>query len=75
MDEWSFFLCVHLLFFTALYLSQNSEGTGRVTIFASQGNARTFSYQPGDIGMWSFHGQRRILLTRDKYRLRSYRHG
>jgi oxalate decarboxylase family bicupin protein len=34
MDEWSFFL----------------EGTGRVTIFASQGNARTFNYQPGDIG-------------------------
>ncbi|KAJ7503324.1 putative oxalate decarboxylase/oxidase [Mycena galericulata] len=34
MDEWSFFL----------------EGTGRVTIFAAQGNARTFNYQPGDIG-------------------------
>ncbi|KAJ7651083.1 oxalate decarboxylase [Roridomyces roridus] len=34
MDEWSFFL----------------EGTARVTIFASQGNARTFDYQPGDIG-------------------------
>ncbi|KAJ7222100.1 putative oxalate decarboxylase/oxidase [Mycena pura] len=34
MDEWSFFL----------------EGEGRVTIFASQGNARTFSYQAGDIG-------------------------
>ncbi|KAF8888975.1 oxalate decarboxylase [Mucidula mucida] len=34
MDEWSFFL----------------EGEGRVTIFASQGTARTFNYQPGDIG-------------------------
>ncbi|KAJ7056856.1 oxalate decarboxylase [Mycena amicta] len=34
MDEWSFFI----------------EGEGRVTIFASQGNARTFNYQPGDIG-------------------------
>jgi len=34
MDEWSFFI----------------EGTGRVTVFASQGNARTFNYQPGDIG-------------------------
>ncbi|KAF8151028.1 oxalate decarboxylase [Crassisporium funariophilum] len=33
-DEWSFFL----------------EGTGRVTIFAAQSNARTFNYQPGDIG-------------------------
>jgi len=33
-DEWSFFL----------------EGQGRVTIFASQSNARTFNYQPGDIG-------------------------
>ncbi|KAJ7315352.1 oxalate decarboxylase [Mycena albidolilacea] len=29
MDEWSFFMC----------------GEGRVTIFASQGNARTFNYQ------------------------------
>ncbi|KAG7442548.1 Bicupin oxalate decarboxylase oxidase [Guyanagaster necrorhizus] len=34
MDEWSFFI----------------EGTARVTIFASQGTARTFNYQPGDIG-------------------------
>ncbi|KAJ7035345.1 oxalate decarboxylase [Mycena alexandri] len=34
MDEWSFFI----------------EGEGRVTIFASQGNARTFNYQAGDIG-------------------------
>ncbi|PBK73238.1 oxalate decarboxylase [Armillaria solidipes] len=34
MDEWSFFI----------------EGTGRVTVFASQGTARTFNYQPGDIG-------------------------
>ncbi|PBL04375.1 oxalate decarboxylase [Armillaria gallica] len=33
-DEWSLFL----------------EGEGRVTIFASQGTARTFNYQPGDIG-------------------------
>ncbi|KAL0568144.1 hypothetical protein V5O48_013851, partial [Marasmius crinis-equi] len=33
MDEWSFFI----------------EGQGRVTIFASQGNARTFDYQAGDI--------------------------
>ncbi|KAF5371097.1 hypothetical protein D9757_010813 [Collybiopsis confluens] len=34
MDEWSFIL----------------EGTGRMTIFASQSNARTFNYQAGDIG-------------------------
>ncbi|KAE9390589.1 RmlC-like cupin [Gymnopus androsaceus JB14] len=34
MDEWSFFL----------------EGTGRVTVFAGQSNARTFNYQAGDIG-------------------------
>ncbi|KAF9558844.1 oxalate decarboxylase [Agrocybe pediades] len=33
-DEWSFFI----------------EGQGRVTIFASQSNARTFNYQAGDIG-------------------------
>ncbi|SJK99714.1 related to Oxalate decarboxylase OxdC [Armillaria ostoyae] len=33
-DEWSLFL----------------EGEGRVTIFASQGTARTLNYQPGDIG-------------------------
>jgi hypothetical protein len=32
------------------YLS--SEGTGRVTIFAAQSNARTFDYQAGDIGGW-----------------------
>ncbi|KAK0193464.1 oxalate decarboxylase [Armillaria mellea] len=35
-DEWSLFL----------------EGEGRVTIFASQGTARTLNYQPGDIGMF-----------------------
>ncbi|KAF9007405.1 oxalate decarboxylase [Cyathus striatus] len=33
-DEWSFFI----------------EGNARVTIFASQSNARTFDYQAGDIG-------------------------
>ncbi|KAF8230591.1 oxalate oxidase [Tricholoma matsutake] len=33
-DEWSFFI----------------EGQARVTIFASQSNARTFDYQAGDIG-------------------------
>ncbi|CAL1716033.1 unnamed protein product [Somion occarium] len=33
-DEWSFFI----------------EGTGRVTLFASSGNARTFNYQAGDVG-------------------------
>ncbi|RDB25886.1 Oxalate decarboxylase OxdC [Hypsizygus marmoreus] len=33
-DEWSFFI----------------EGEGRMTIFASQSNARTFNYQAGDIG-------------------------
>ncbi|GJE85584.1 oxalate decarboxylase family bicupin [Phanerochaete sordida] len=33
-DEWSYFL----------------EGTGRITLFASSGNARTFNFQPGDIG-------------------------
>lgn len=27
-----------------------SEGQGRVTVFASSSNARTFDYQPGDIG-------------------------
>jgi len=26
------------------------EGTGRVTVFAAQSNARTFNYQAGDIG-------------------------
>ncbi|KAJ6557036.1 oxalate decarboxylase [Mycena vulgaris] len=34
MDEMDFFL----------------EGEARMTIFAAQGNARTFDYQPGDIG-------------------------
>jgi oxalate decarboxylase family bicupin protein len=34
-DEWSFFI----------------RGKARVTIFASNGNARTFSYQAGDIGI------------------------
>ncbi|ESK87709.1 oxalate decarboxylase [Moniliophthora roreri MCA 2997] len=33
MDEWTYFL----------------EGQGRVTLFASQSNARTFDYQSGDI--------------------------
>lgn len=33
-DEWSFFI----------------EGEGRITLFASSGNARTFNYQAGDIG-------------------------
>ncbi|KAI0084685.1 RmlC-like cupin domain-containing protein [Irpex rosettiformis] len=33
-DEWSFFL----------------EGNARVTLFASQGSARTFNFQPGDVG-------------------------
>ncbi|KIP11049.1 hypothetical protein PHLGIDRAFT_173784 [Phlebiopsis gigantea 11061_1 CR5-6] len=33
-DEWSFFL----------------EGTGRMTVFASSAQARTFDYQAGDIG-------------------------
>ncbi|KAI0749328.1 oxalate decarboxylase [Daedaleopsis nitida] len=33
-DEWSYFL----------------EGDGRVTLFASQGNARTFNYNAGDVG-------------------------
>ncbi|KAK7030392.1 hypothetical protein VNI00_014136 [Paramarasmius palmivorus] len=33
MDEWAFFL----------------EGEGRMTVFASQSNARTFNYQAGDI--------------------------
>jgi oxalate decarboxylase/phosphoglucose isomerase-like protein (cupin superfamily) len=28
----------------------SSEGTARITLFASSGNARTFNYQPGDIG-------------------------
>jgi oxalate decarboxylase/phosphoglucose isomerase-like protein (cupin superfamily) len=36
------------------YLMQNTsfflEGQGRVTLFAGQSNARTFNYQPGDIG-------------------------
>ncbi|UPK91649.1 hypothetical protein LCI18_002584 [Fusarium solani-melongenae] len=34
-DEWSFFL----------------KGRARVTIFASEGNARTFDYGPGDVGI------------------------
>ncbi|KAF9525390.1 oxalate decarboxylase [Crepidotus variabilis] len=33
-DEWNFFI----------------NGTGRVTVFASSGNARTFDYQAGDVG-------------------------
>ncbi|KAI0073874.1 oxalate decarboxylase [Panus rudis PR-1116 ss-1] len=33
-DEWSYFI----------------EGQGRVTLFASSGNARTFNYQAGDVG-------------------------
>lgn len=27
-----------------------SSGTARVTIFAAEGNARTFDYEAGDIG-------------------------
>jgi oxalate decarboxylase family bicupin protein len=34
-DEWSFFI----------------RGRARVTIFASNGNARTFNYQAGDVGI------------------------
>ncbi|KAK5084384.1 hypothetical protein LTR05_005460 [Lithohypha guttulata] len=34
-DEWSFFI----------------KGRARVTIFASEGNARTFDYGPGDVGI------------------------
>ncbi|VUC22283.1 unnamed protein product [Clonostachys rosea] len=34
-DEWSFFI----------------KGQARVTIFASEGNARTFNYGPGDVGI------------------------
>lgn len=34
-DEWSFFI----------------KGRARVTIFASEGNARTFDYLPGDVGI------------------------
>ena len=34
-DEWSFFI----------------RGRARVTIFASEGTARTFNYQPGDVGI------------------------
>lgn len=34
-DEWSFFI----------------SGRARVTVFASQGNARTFNYMPGDVGI------------------------
>ena len=34
-DEWSFFI----------------KGRARVTIFASEGNARTFDYVPGDVGI------------------------
>ncbi|CAH0058032.1 unnamed protein product [Clonostachys solani] len=34
-DEWSFFI----------------SGRARVTIFASEGNARTFDYGPGDVGI------------------------
>ncbi|CAL1716021.1 unnamed protein product [Somion occarium] len=33
-DEWSYFI----------------EGEGRITLFASSGNARTFNYQAGDVG-------------------------
>ena len=34
-DEWSFFI----------------RGRARVTIFAAEGNARTFNYGPGDVGI------------------------
>jgi len=34
-DEWSFFI----------------KGRARVTIFAAEGNARTFDYMPGDVGI------------------------
>jgi oxalate decarboxylase family bicupin protein len=34
-DEWSFFM----------------KGRARVTIFAAEGNARTFDYGPGDVGI------------------------
>lgn len=34
-DEWSFFI----------------RGRARVTVFASEGNARTFDYGPGDVGV------------------------
>jgi oxalate decarboxylase/phosphoglucose isomerase-like protein (cupin superfamily) len=34
-DEWSYFI----------------RGRARVTIFASEGNARTFNYGPGDVGI------------------------
>ena len=30
-----------------------SEGTGRMTVFASSGQARTFNYQAGDVGQVS----------------------
>ena len=29
--------------------SSYSEGQGRITLFASSGNARTYNYQPGDV--------------------------
>jgi oxalate decarboxylase/phosphoglucose isomerase-like protein (cupin superfamily) len=35
-DEWTFFL----------------EGEGRITLFASQSNARTFDFQAGDVGTY-----------------------
>lgn len=34
-DEWSFFI----------------RGRARVTVFAAEGNARTFDYMPGDVGI------------------------
>ena len=36
-DEWTFFL----------------EGEGRITLFASQSNARTFDFQAGDVGTYN----------------------
>lgn len=44
--------CKSLLIATRARLTQSccSEGTGRITLFASSGNAQTFDFQPGDIG-------------------------
>ncbi|KAE9404736.1 oxalate decarboxylase [Gymnopus androsaceus JB14] len=39
----------HNMFWAKLMFAYR-EGTGRVTVFAAQSNARTFTYQAGDIG-------------------------
>ena len=50
-DEWNYFLYAPLLPSVTFPIENIfRSGNGRVTIFASSSNARTFDYQAGDIG-------------------------